>query len=318
MAAPSVLITGAGGFVGANLVRRALADGHRTTATVSPRGQRWRLADLERETTILELDLRDAEAVATAVSRERPEWVFHLAAHGAYSHQQDARRIVETNVLGTIHLADACLRADVAALVHAGSSSEYGFKDHPPSEVERLEPNSTYAVAKAAATHYLSYLGAQHGLRTATLRLYSVYGPWEDPGRLIPTLVARGLAGELPPLVSPDIARDFVYVDDVCEAFIAAASSRPGGEVLNIGSGRQTTLRQVVEVARNVLGIGASPEWGSMPQRRWDTASWVADSRRARDLLGWTARTELAVGLELTAQWLRQRRDQWKRYGVAL
>jgi dolichol-phosphate mannosyltransferase len=298
------LVTGAGGFVGANLVRRLLGEGVRVIAFVRPEGDPWRLDEVVRDVELVEVDLRDDAALRSAVSGSRPERVFHLAAHGAYSWQTDAERIVATNLLSTMALLDATREAH--SVVLAGSSSEYGFKDHPPSEDEPPEPNSPYAVAKVAATMWGRHVARAQDRHVVTLRLYSAYGPWEEPDRLVPQLVVRALRGELPPLVGPDTARDFVHVDDVCAAFVAAAAATdsPRGAVYNIGAGRQVTLRDLVDVARDVLGIEVEPEWGSMPGRRWDTSIWVADPRRIERELGWRATVALDDGLRTMRDWL--------------
>jgi dolichol-phosphate mannosyltransferase len=311
-------VTGAGGFVGANLVRRLLAEGHTPVALVRPGGDRWRLAEVEGELELHEVDLLDRDGLDSLVHRERPEWVFHLAAHGAYSWQDDPRRVVETNAVGTVGLLEACMRADAELVVHAGSSSEYGFKDHAPSEDERVEPNSAYAVGKASATMYCSHAARSSALDAVTLRLYSVYGPFEDPRRLIPSLIVHGLGGRLPPLANPDVARDFVAVDDVVDAFLAAARSdrRERGGVYNVGSGRQTTLREIVEVARRVLEITAEPEWDSYAERDWDTSVWVADPRKAAEL-GWQPRIGLDQGFAQAVDWLRASDPMCEVYGVA-
>jgi dolichol-phosphate mannosyltransferase len=263
---------------------------------------------------VVGLDLTDEDAVARAVAAARPDVVFHLAAHGAYSWQQDAARMIEVNLQGAVALLAACEATGVATVVHAGSSSEYGFKDHAPSEDEPLEPNSAYAVSKAAATQYCSLVGRSSGARVVTLRLYSVYGPWEDPRRLIPRLIVHGLDGRLPPLADPDTARDFVYLDDACAAFLAAAGDGAGaGSVYNVGSGVQTTLREIVELARAELGIEAEPQWGSGEQRAWDTADWRSDPRAIEHDLGWRVRISLRDGVRATAQWLRSRGDLLER-----
>lgn len=307
MAATRSLVTGAAGFVGAALVRRLLARGDDVTALAAPGSDRWRLAAAAGETAVAEVDLRDADAVARALRDARPELVFHLAAHGAYSWQRSLPRMVETNVAGFAHLAEAALDAGARALVAAGSSSEYGLKDHAPPEDELPEPNSAYAATKASATLLGGWLARERGAAVATLRLYSAYGPWEEPRRLMPALVAHALDGRLPPLANPSIARDFVYVDDVCDAFLLAAErAQPGaGEVFNVGSGRQTTLRELVAVARRVFGIDEEPDWAAYPARDWDTDVWVADPRRAHDQLGWRARTPLEAGLRAFAGWMR-------------
>src|SRR5204863_142015 len=156
----------------------------------------------------------------------QPEWVFHLAAHGAYSWQTDVQQMVKTNLLGTINLVQACLNTGFDSFVNAGSSSEYGYKNHPPSEQELPEPNSHYAVSKVAATLFCQHTSRREGVRIRTLRLYSAFGAYEDPNRLMPTLIGRCLKGEFPPLVRPETARDYVYIDDVVDAFLLAASPR--------------------------------------------------------------------------------------------
>ncbi len=303
---PRALVTGAAGFIGAALARRLLTEGHAVTLLVGPQSDRWRLADLRGEAAIAAVDLRDADAVAHAVRAARPELVFHLAAHGAYSWQRSLPRIVETNLTGLANLVEAAIAQGARAIVNAGSSSEYGLKDHAPPEQELPEPNSAYAVTKAAATLYCGWIAREHGQAITTLRLYSAYGPWEEPRRLIPTLVAHALERTLPPLVDPSTARDFVYLEDVLDAFqLAAERARPGvGAVYNVGSGAQTTLGELAETAREVFAIEQQPVWGSYAARDWDTGVWVADPRRAQAELGWTARTSLAAGLRATASWI--------------
>jgi nucleoside-diphosphate-sugar epimerase len=300
------LVTGAAGFIGAALARRLVARGDAVTLLAGPGSDPWRLEQMHDVAEVVEVDLRDGEAVARAVRAARPELVFHLAAHGAYSWQRSLERMIETNVTGLANVVDAALDAGARAIVTAGSSSEYGLKDHAPPEDELPEPNSAYAVTKAAATLSCGWAARTRGAAITTLRLYSAYGPWEEPRRLMPALVAHGLDGRLPPLADPAIARDFVYVEDVCDAFmLAAARAVPGaGAVYNVGSGAQTTLRELAEVARRVFGVEEAPAWAAFPAREWDTDVWVADARRIADELGWRARTPLEIGLASFARWM--------------
>lgn len=288
-------------------MRRLLADGHRVEAVVRPGSDSWRLDAVSDDLGIHEADLRDRDQVERVVADADADRVFHLATHGAYPAQTDERRIFDTTLNGTVNLVEACLQRGFEAFVNSGSSSEYGCKDHPPAETEALEPNSHYAMAKAAASLYCRFIAQTQDAHVVTLRLYSAYGPWEEPSRLIPTLAARGLSGELPPLVNPDVARDFVYVGDVVDAYLLAAS-RPGpepGRIYNVGTGTQTTIRDAVDAARRLLGIEAEPEWGSMPDRSWDTTTWVSDSRLIRAELGWEPAHDFERGLARTIDWMR-------------
>lgn len=315
---PRALVTGAAGFVGANLVRRLTADGHRVAALVRPGTDLWRLDHIHDDVEILEVDVLDEAGLCRTVEAFRPEWAFHLAAYGAYSWQTEAKQIVRTNVLATLNLVEVCRDAGCDVFVHAGSSSEYGVKDHAPSESEALEPNSDYSLSKASATMYCRYVAQRDNFKAVTLRLYSVYGAYEDPRRLIPMLVSSGLRGTLPPLVDPNTARDFVAVDDAVEAFLAAATvdTTRFGAIYNVGTGVQTSLSEVVDVARRVLDVKQEPDWGSMAPRTWDTDTWVADSARIRSELGWSPGVGLEEGFTRTVEWLRDHPVLWDIYQV--
>jgi UDP-glucose 4-epimerase len=310
------LVTGAAGFIGANLARRLVTDGHEVDLLVHQGSPRWRIDDLTQDAAVHEVDLEDADSTLSAVQAARADWIFHLAARGAYSWQRDVGQILRTNVVGTANLLEAATHVGFAALINAGTSSEYGFKDHPPSEDESVAPSSAYAVGKACATMLCSLYGRSGGNRVVTLRLYSVFGPWEEPGRLLPNLIVRGLSGELPPLVSPDAAHDFVYIDDVVDAFLRTASAdrvQPGS-VFNVGTGVQTTLSEAVSVTRNVLGIEADPQWGSMQDRAWDTSVWVADSALMCRELGWKPAHTFEQGFRRFVDWFQSNQRLWSLY----
>jgi nucleoside-diphosphate-sugar epimerase len=309
------MVTGASGFVGANLVRRLLRDGHEVHLLLRRSHQPWRLREIAADVRVHETDMQDGDSAAAAVREVRPDWVFHLAAYGAYSNQTGMAQMVATNLMGCIALLDACVQTGVEAFVQTGSSSEYGYKDHPPGEDETLEPNSHYAISKAAATHYCKFTARKADINAVTARLYSIYGPYEEPTRLIPTLIIYGFRGIMPHLVSPRIARDFVYVEDAVDALVQIASSRslPRGAVYNVCSGRQSNLEEVVAVARRLLGITANPVWSSMPERSWDTDRWAGAAERIQREVGWQSRTELPDGLEHTINWFNQQ-PVWRRF----
>jgi dolichol-phosphate mannosyltransferase len=242
------------------------------------------------------------------LKRIHPEWYFHAAVHGAYSSQTNPFEMVHTNIEGTMHLLNAAKQVGFEAFINTGSSSEYGYKPHAPKETEWLEPNSYYAITKAAATHYCHYIGATEKLPVYTLRLYSVYGPWEEPTRLMPTLIREALQGKLPPLVNPSIARDYISVDDVVRAFFTVASTKQQdfGAVYNVATGKQTTLRQLVALVSRLLVVKQKPHWGSMPDRAWDTTCWVGNSQLLQRVTSWQAKDSLESGILKMIAWQRQ------------
>ncbi len=311
-----VLISGASGFVGANLARRALRDGHEVHLVLRPGYQSWRIDEIATNVHLHSAALQDRDHVKTIVHGIKPDWIFHLAAYGAYSTQKHFEQMVQTNVLGCASLLDACTAAGLDAFVNCGSSSEYGLKDHPPTEDEPIEPNSHYAITKAAATHYCSVAANAHGSRIYTLRLYSIYGPYEEPSRLVPTLLLHAMDGRWPPLVSPRTARDYVFVDDACDAMISVASSSGlASGIYNVCTGFQTALQEVVSVTKAMLNVGAEPDWGTMIQRSWDSDIWVGSPAKLQGQSGWRARTDLQNGLRNTVEWFRTN-PKWMRYYV--
>lgn len=302
---PRVLVTGASGFVGNNLSRFLVAQGYEVHVILRATHVDWRLRDMRDEVTVHILDLNDRDKVRRVTTGVEPQWVFHLAAHGAYSFQTDTETILRTNVMGTVNLVQASVDAGVEVFVNTGSSSEYGFKDHAPHEAEHLQPNSAYAVAKAAGTLFCGYTARARGMRIPTLRLYSVYGPYEDPRRLMPTIILEGMENRLPPLVNPDVSRDFVYVDDVVRAYVLAAvvGNQEPDAIYNVGTGDQTSIRTVVDTARRALKISEEPQWASMPDRIWDTDTWVCDNSRVREKLDWQPEVSFAEGFSRMVEW---------------
>lgn len=300
-----VLITGAGGFVGAALARRLVAEGHQVHALLKGSTRRWRLAGVEG-LRAHEVDLGDEEGLRRLAAEIRPQLVYHLAAHGAYPTQSDPDAIIHTNFLGTWNLLKALAKIDYEAFVSAGSSSEYGFKEFAMRETDIPEPNSYYAVTKVAQTLLCQHVARTEQRPINTLRIFSAYGPWEEPSRLVPTVVRKCLRGEELQLVPPDTARDFVYVEDVVDAFLRVGPlSKLQGEVINIGTGVQSTVRDVVDAVLHHTGARVECRWGAMQPRIWDAKVWVADCTRARTLLGWHAHTSLADGLGKTVAWAR-------------
>lgn len=310
-ATPTLLVTGASGFVGACACRWFASRGSRVVAVHGPSRRHWRLKDdLPTSLEAVEVDLTSVEAVRALVRSVRPSVVVNCATYGAYSNQAEADRVYRVNFDAVRIMVGAVEElTGFRAFLQAGSSSEYGTNCTAPSEESATRPDSDYAVAKVAATAFLQFVAQKRRVPAWVLRLSSVYGPYEDSSRLVPRLLTLGRDKRFPPLANRRISRDFVYIDDVCKAFdhvIERSSTLPPGEIFNIGTGIKTTLEDIVACVRNLFAIEAEPAWGSMPDRAWDLPDWYSNPKKANDLLNWHGTTTLGEGLAITSRWMTE------------
>lgn len=304
-----ILVLGASGFVGANLLQALLKVRQDVHGTAS-RKPAWRLEAIPDQNVHV-VDLLIESNVDAMLSRVKPRTVFNCVAFGAYSFETDSRLVYETNFAFLTRLLPKLQALNISSYVHAGSSSEYGDNCSGPTEDACLLPNSHYSVSKVAAAGLVSYYGRHLKLPCANLRLYSVYGPMEDSSRLIPAVVRSGLSGTLPEFVRADVSRDYVYIDDVVRAFVLTATrlrESDYGVSLNIGMGRCVNMRDMAEVAKKVFGITDEPRF-TMAERQWDTVNWYAQSALAERKIGWQAKVNLEQGLRLTAAWMQALSD---------
>lgn len=289
-----VLVTGASGFLGGRLVTRLLADGAKMTCTTrvaghspGPGNVTWRVCDLTDE--------RAVRAVFTEVT---PDVVFHLAGH--VSGLRDPENVVPTlggNLVSAVNVLLAALAAGSKRVVLAGSYEE------PESDAP---PRSPYAASKIGATAYARMFASLYGLSTIVLRPAMIYGPGQrDGSKLIPYVTRCFLTGEAPVLGSGQRPIDWVYVDDVVDAFVAAATAEGlDGEVIDVGSGELHTIAEVVEILARRTCVTTSAQFGGLADRPSEHVA-AADTKRAKRLLGWTATTSLAEGLALTVEAVR-------------
>ena len=299
-----ILVTGGSGFVGACLVRELIAEGHEVHLVLRGSSRPWRLAGIEGEYQAHEADLRDAAALRRAVDACRPEVIYHLAAYGVTRWQTLQAEILETNFQGTANLLEALSRHDYRALVHTGSSSEYGHQNRAMREDDRVEPRTAYAVSKAAAT-LLCQAEAYRGRKVSTVRIFSAYGPWEDPHRLVAYVVDCCRRGETPRVTNGTQPRDFIFVSDIVRLLQTATHCpQAAGRILHAGSGRQVTVREMVQTIVDVCGRDpAHIGFGELPNHDDEPSNWVADIEQTTKLTGWRPMVGLRHGVEQTLAW---------------
>ncbi|MEJ2745292.1 MAG: NAD(P)-dependent oxidoreductase [bacterium] len=302
-----ILITGATGFIGANLARRCVEMGAVVHVFTRATSNMWRIADLLPKVTDWRVDLLNYKETEKAVSQIQPHIIFHTATYGGYPFQKENADIIQTNVMGTVNLVTACSKTKFELFVNTGSSSEYGIKPHSISECEMLEPVSTYGVAKAAASLFCRMKALTENLPIVTLRLFSPYGYYEEFTRLVPSAIISVLRGENPKFSRPDSVRDFVFIEDVVNSYIKTLKNKHEiqGKIFNIGYGLQHSVRDVVSTVVQLTGEKVTPQWGAVPNSRREPTTWQADISRAKNELGWRPDHDLATGLTKTIAWFR-------------
>ena len=304
-----IVIFGAGGFIGSNLFRMILQYREDVYAITSKEPFiPWRIDDL-RVDRIIHADITEQDNLKRLFAKYQFRTIFDLAAYGAYSKQNDVQLIYRTNVVGLLNLLEVSKAYNIKAFVHAGSSSEYGLNCKEPLEEAELQPNSHYAVTKASAANMVKYYGTILEFPIVNLRYYSIYGEYEEPDRLIPQIIEKGMKKQFPPLVQPDISRDFVYIDDAILATLLTANadfSVIGGKSINIASNKKTTIRDIANTAREIFGIPGEPVWGDFANRKWDLKEWYGNAGLAKRVLNWEATTDLKEGLIKTYNWQKE------------
>ena len=302
-----VLITGATGFVGSNLVRMALKEGSDVHIITRTKSDKWRIDDVSTYITDYNSDLLDYKRLDDIVSIIRPDIIYHTATYGGKPNQRETIRIVQTNLIGTINLIKACMKFSFDLFVNTGSSSEYGIKEKPMMEEDLLEPVNDYGVSKSAATQYCRAIAKTEELPIVTLRLFSPYGSYEGSTRLIPSVILSCLRRNKPRISSPNFVRDFVHIKDVLDAYEKLIDiPQLSGEILNIGSGKQCTIEEVANKIIELLGNCVELETGMA--QRWpnEPKKWEADISKANDILAWKPKYDLENGLAETISWFEK------------
>jgi NAD dependent epimerase/dehydratase len=315
-----VLVTGAGGFIGSHLVETLIRKGAEVRAFIrynsrNDSGLLERVPpDSLAEVEVVPGDIRNGEAVAAAV--DGCEVVFHLAALIAipYSYR-NPREYFETNVLGTLNIAQACRGRDVR-LIHTSTSEVYGTaRTVPISETHPVVGQSPYSASKIGADHLVESFHRSYGLPTTIVRPFNTYGPRQSARAIIPTIAAQALAGDVLHLGALAPTRDFTYVDDVVAGFLAAARTDAAiGRTLQLGTGEEISIGDLVHAVERVLGRDLRVERAEERLRpaESEVMRLVSDHSQMTAVTGWEPRVDFHTGLAATVAWIDEHSDLYR------
>jgi len=297
-----ILITGATGFIGARLTRALLADGHTVGILLREGSNTGRLSDIVDRLSLLHADVRDGDAVTRVFSEFRPDIVLHLVTYYAVEHvSAEVGVMLDTNVRGTVNLLEASRLSGTKLFVNTSTCAVYAQKDRLLAETDEVSPQNLYAVTKLQAEEACRFYAENYDVHGITLRLFPPYGPGDHDRRLIPFVIRSFLDGKSPSLTTGLQKWDFVYVDDIVEAYRAVIRSYPYTlpyDVVNIGTGQPVSVREMVLAIQEMTKSTVSLAWGAVPHRKNEVWFNSADIKKAASLLGWTPGTDLKTGLE--------------------
>ncbi len=323
----SVLVTGASGFIGSHLVEMLVHEGHRVRAYVHYNSQgKWHHlehlpAEIRDELEIVPGDIADGGSVAKAVAGS--EWVFHLAALIGIPYSYLApSSYVQTNIIGTLNVLEACRTHGVARMLHTSTSETYGSAQYVPiDEKHPLVGQSPYSATKIAADKLAESYWLSFETATTTVRPFNTYGPRQSQRAIIPTIMTQALSGGPLKLGNLDPVRDLTFVTDTAAGFLAAAKSdRTVGRTLNLGVGSGVSIRELIEKIGRLVGRELEVEQqderirpeGSEVQRL------ISDNRLAMELMDWKPRVDLDEGLAATLEHIQSRPHDYPNRGYVV
>ena len=302
-----ILVLGGAGFLGARLVRKLCLAGVRPHLVLRADSPMTRIEDLVQYCSIHFGDLTDQTFLNKVIEQILPDLIFHAVGHGSHMGQNHRNSVFQSNLLVTHNLLVAAEMVPNCRIIYSGTSLEQGMKNSPLQEKGSADPVSYYAATKAAALILIRQAARYEKRPIVILSPFAIYGPGEPVKRLIPTAIWAGMHGGVLALTQCGFVRDFVYVDDVVEAYLlAAVNDHVLGEDINIAGGKPVSNEGVVELIEQELGNDIEKQLGAYPPRVTDTTFWCADISKARHLLDWEPRHSLKQGLRKTIDWYKQ------------
>lgn len=300
-----IILTGGAGFIGANLTRKLLKLNYEVNLIIRASTNLWRLKDILPQLKTHQIDILDKKELTKKISKINPQAIIHLATYSQYRKQNDFEQMVETNIKGTLNLLSATKDIKYDVFINTGSSSEYGIKNTPMRETDMLDPVSFYAATKSSATLLCKVFALEYSKPIVTLRPFSVYGPYEEKNRFIPTITKAVIQNKPIKLTPGNQRRDFIFIDDIVDIYIKTLSQgkKLSGEILNMGTGIEYTNDEVARTLFKVSGKRVKIEKGAYPKRIWDTPHWAADTTKTKKLLNWKPKFTLEQGLRYTYNW---------------
>jgi nucleoside-diphosphate-sugar epimerase len=310
-----ILITGGAGFIGANFIYKFLELGYDVSIFERKEANLWRIKKIKNKIKLYSPNLTSYNETEKIISKINPDIVIHFATYGAYQRfQQDTKNTIDTNIISSINLINACNKIGVKCFINTGSSSEYGIKSKPMKETDVLEPDNLYGITKSAITQYGQMIAIKFNFPIVTIRPFAVYGYFEEEGRLITTIIKSCLKNTEPNLSNPKSVRDFIFIEDLIDGYLAVIKNikKIKAEIFNLGSGRQSSIDNVFKTVKKITGSSIKPNYGKMRNTQTEPKIWLANILKAKKLLDWKPKYNLEQGIKKNVEWFKKNMDLYE------
>lgn len=307
-----IVITGGTGFIGTGLVKRMISMGNRPTLLIRRQSIK-KIRPFFPYVDLVETDLLAYKDVNNAINKIMPDIIFHLAGYGVYSYTDlnpnNTKIIIKTNVFATSNLLYAAEQSSCKIFINTGTCFEYGDSNNPFKETDSLNPCNIYGASKVMTSLACNILSKTFQMKIITIRPFTVYGPGQDDRRFITTVINNCLKGIDLKLAAKKTVRDYIFMEDVVDAYIIAAEKGKdfSGEAFNISTGKGLDLKSAAEL---IMQLTKSKKIkileGMFPERNGEVHSLIGNSKKANELLNWKTKHSLQEGLLKTIEWHKQ------------
>ena len=296
-----LLIAGGTGFIGSHLANHAIKNGFEVNiVSLHPPTQERKVEGVR----YISVDLSDLEGTREKLPEQPIDYVVNLSGYIDHSPLlEGGRMVIDSHLIGMINLIQVIDHKYLKRFVQIGSSDEYGNHPAPQNEDMIVNPISPYSFSKTASTQLLQMLYRTESFPATILRLFLVYGPGQDNTRFLPQIIQGCLSDSAFAASSGEQLRDFCFVSDIVEGiFLSMKCDKVNGQVINIGSGKAVSIKEIINYVQKKIGTG-QPELGKIPYRVDENMKLYADISKAKRLLGWEAKVELEAGIEETIEY---------------
>ena len=306
-----ILITGGTGFIGSNLIRKIISSNNKIYSINRNVKNCWRVTDIQGKINMIKTDLTNRNNLEKVIKKINPDIVFHLASYGVNNSEKNFSKILNTNAIGSYNLFSILAENRPKKIINVGSVFEYGQLKHKGgfSEEDCSNPFTKYGMSKNYQTNLANYFVNSKSLPIVTLRLFTPFGMYENKNRLVSQMMISKIKNQKMVISSAKSTRDFVFIDDVIDAFVKASKKKNiEGEIFNIGLGKSHSVEQIVNFMNKLSESKTEIQIKNVPVNDYDIlgGKGYASILKAKKILNWSPKNSIEEGLAKTFSWYKK------------